>query len=69
MGHNKYLSEAVKKLIVQASNNGGTVRQISIDMNILRSTVGFTLKVLQQQNYFQVSTVRMPEINNFAEML
>ena len=56
MGLNKYLSEAVKKLIVQASNNGKTVRQISIDMNIPRLTVGYTLKVFQQRSHFQVST-------------
>ena len=56
MGHNKYLSEAVKKLIVQAFNNGKTVRQISIDMNIPRSTVGYTLRVFQQRSHFQVST-------------
>ena len=56
MGHNKYLSKAVKKLIVEASNNGKTVRQISIDMNIPRSTVGYTLKVFQQWSHFQVST-------------
>ena len=56
MGHNKYLSKAVKKLIVQASNNGKTVRQISIDMNMPRSTVGYTLKVFQQRSHFQVST-------------
>ena len=42
MGHNKYIHEAVKKLIVHASN----VRQISIGLNIPRSTVGYTLKVL-----------------------
>ena len=56
MRHNKYLNEAVKKLIVQASYNGKTVRQISIDMNIPRSTVGYTLKVFQQRSHFQVST-------------
>ena len=56
MRHNKYLSEAVKKLIVQASNNGKTVQQISIDINIPRSTVGYTLKVFQQWSHFQVST-------------
>ena len=56
MGHNKYLSEAVKKLIVQASNNGKAVRQISIDMNIPQSTVGYTSKVFQQWSHFQVST-------------
>ena len=56
MGHNKYLSKAVKKLIVQASNNGKAVRQISIEMNILRSTVVYTLKVFQQRSHFQVST-------------
>ena len=56
MGHNKYLNETVEKLIVQASNNGKTVRQISIDINIPQSTVGYTLKVFQQQSHFQVST-------------
>ena len=72
MGHNKYLSKAMKKLIVQASNNGKTVRQILIDMNIPQSTVGYTLKVFQ--HHFQVSSeslpsfnkVRTPEINNFS---
>ena len=56
MGHNKYLSEAVKKLMVQASDNVKTVQQISIDVNILRSTVGYTLKVFKQQSHSQVST-------------
>ena len=56
MGHNKYFSESVKKLIVQASNNGKTVRQISIDMNIPQSTVGYTLKIFQQGSHFKVST-------------
>ena len=56
MGHNKYLSEAVKKLIVQASNNSKTVRQISIDINIPQSTVGYPLNIFQQQSHFQVST-------------
>ena len=56
MGHNKYLSKAVKKRIVQASNNGKAVRQISIEMNIPRSTVGYTLNVFQQRSHFQVST-------------
>ena len=55
MGHNTCLSEAVKKLIVQASNNGKTVQQVSIDMSIPRSTIGYTLKVFQQRSHFQVS--------------
>ena len=46
----------MKKLIVQASNNGKAVRQILIDMNIPRSTVGYTLKVFQHWSHFQVST-------------
>ena len=46
----------MKKWIVKASNNGKTVRQILIDMNITRSTVGYTLKVFQHRSHFQVST-------------
>ena len=69
MGHNKYLSEAVKKLIVQASNNGKTVRQISIDMNIPRSTAGYTLKVFQQRSYFQVSTKSGSPKQLFAKIM
>ena len=68
MRHNKYLREAVKKLIVQASNKGKTVQQTSIDMNIPRSTVGYRLKVFQQRSHFQVSTKSgLPKLTTFRQ--
>lgn len=54
MEHNKYLTEAVKALIVRASDAGKSNRTIASEMGIPRSTIGYTLKAFRERQHLKV---------------
>ena len=65
MGHNKYLSEAVKKRIVQASNNDKTATNFNRYEHSMINSWLYIKSFSTTESLPSFNKVRTPEINNF----